>query len=170
MRFKKYLDFGKYIEPLMRLSSKNIKKKLKSSWEQFEDMVSKEPELEEKILQLINKKTGSRFRSLSQVSKKHIKESAELNEDLQHFFDWFADQGWGAVSIFPTLSLWFEVDSLFDEFALSSIDFRRVIVYSLIWLALVTGKHISMWNKWKKENPEEYEEEGKPGPFTKEKK
>jgi len=31
---------------------------------------------------------------------------------------------------------------------------------------MITGKQISMWRYWKKNNPDEYEKEGKPGPFT----
>ena len=166
MRFRSYLDIDKFISPLKKLSPDKVKKTLKNAWKEFTDHVSKHPKLEKRVLDIINKKTKSNFKSLSQIEKQSIQESTELNEDFKHFWNWFEDQGWGAVSIFPTLSLWFEFDKLFDEFDLSSLDFKRIAVYSLIWISLVTGKHISMWRKWKKENPEEYEKEGKPGPFS----
>lgn len=166
MRFVKFLDFEKYISPLKKMAPEKVKKELKDSWKKFSETISKEPELEKMVLNLINKKMKTNYKSLNQIGQQSIKESVELNEDFKHFWEWFEEQKWGAISIFPTLSIWFELDKLIDNFDLSSLNFKRIAIYGLMWLAMITGKHISMWKKWKKQNPEEWEKEGKPGPFT----
>jgi hypothetical protein len=103
---------------------------------------------------------------LEEIGRHNIQENVELNEDFKHYWNWFKDQTWPALTIFPTLQIWFEIDSLLDGAGITDLNFKKIVIYGLLWIVLVTGKHIKMWRKWKKDRPEEYEEEGKPGPFS----
>lgn len=157
---------SKYIEPLKKLSPRQVRKKLKSAFDQFVEKMSQYPELEDQILKLINSKLGANFRSLKDAQKKKVQEGYEINEDFSHFWGWFKDSLWPAVTIFPTLQVWFQIDKLLEGAGIEDLNFKKIAVYALLWLTLVTGKHIKMWKKWKEEEPEEFEKEGRPGPFT----
>jgi hypothetical protein len=41
----------------------------------------------------------------------------------------FKLEGWGAVAIFPTLSIWFEIDRLLDGVAVTDLNFKKIVVY-----------------------------------------
>jgi len=170
MRFRQYMNessvISKAVDKIKKLPFKKVKKLLQSSWDKFYKTISKHPELEDKIIKLLNRKTNIKVKSLKSLDKMKLQESNELNEDWKHFWEWFGDQGWGALSIFPTLSIWFEIDNFLNVYDFADVDFRRIGIYALLWVAMITGKQISMWRKWKKDNPDEWEQEGKPGPFT----
>jgi hypothetical protein len=43
------------------------------------------PELQDKILKLINSQFNTRFRSLEEIGRHNIQENVELNEDFKHY-------------------------------------------------------------------------------------
>ena len=168
MRLKNYLNekniVSQTIDNLKSLSYNKAKKIMKNSWEDFVNRTEDYPELQTKILGLINKRFNTNFRSLEEIGNKKIQES--LNEDFKHYWEWFKDQSWPAMTIFPTLQIWFELDTLLDGAGFDDLNFKKIVIYGLLWVILVTGKHIKMWKKWKRENPKQWEKEGRPGPFT----
>jgi hypothetical protein len=138
-------------------------KVLKNSWIELSKIIE-ENDKEDEFLNIINSNFGTSYRSIKQIKSQKVQES--LNEDFKHYWDWFKDQTWPAISIFSSLSIWFEIDKLLGDALISDLNFKKIIIYGLMWIILVTGKHIKMWRKWKKENPEEYEKEGNPGAFS----
>jgi len=168
MRLNRYLNEKNIItqtmENIKNLSSNKAKRMMKSSWDEFVRRTKDYPELQEKILKLINAQFKTNFRSLEEIGRMRVQEG--LDEDFKHYWNWFKDQTWPAISIFPSLSIWFEVDKLLDGAGITDLDFKRIVVYGIMWVLFVTGKHITQWKKWKKENPEQWEKEGKPGPFS----
>jgi hypothetical protein len=132
----------------------------------FNDMLKKVKEygIEDQFLQIINKNLKTKYKSLNDLSR--LKED-ELNEDFSNFWKMFKLEGWSAVAIFPTLSIWFEIDKLLDGVGIADLNFKKIVVYGTFWLFLILGKHIKGYNKWKREHPDEFEKEGKPGVFKK---
>ena len=89
MRFKQYMNessvISKVVDKLKKLSFKKVKNLLQSSWDKFYKTVSKHPELEDKIVKLLNRKANVKIKSLKDIGKMKLQESNELNEDWKHF-------------------------------------------------------------------------------------
>lgn len=167
-RLNRYLNEGitdRVVKELKRLDPRKVKRELQDAWNKLKDIIEENGK-EREFLRIINSNFGTSFSSLSQISKKKVQESQKIDEDFKHYWNWFKDQTWPALTIFPVLQIWFQIDSLLDGADISDLNFKKIIIYSLFWIILVTGKHIKMWYKWKKERPEEFEEEGEPGPFS----
>lgn len=166
-RFIEYLNEGmlnRTLNKLKLLNPKEAKRVLRSAWGDLKKFLE-ENDKEDDFLQIINTQMGTTFRTLSHIDKQKMQEEKEINEDFAHFWEFFTDQLFPATSIFPTLQLWFQVDRLLDGLG-ADLDFKRIAIYGLLWVFLVSAKFTSMWRKWKKENTEQYEKEGKPGPFS----
>jgi hypothetical protein len=169
MRFKNYINESsiKSIGKSLLMSIKNLsydkaRKLFKDNFNKFIKII-KDNGLEQQFLEILNKKTNKKISSLSSLI--NLNENI-LNEDAKHFWGLFKMEGWPAISVFPALSLWFEFDKLVEGAGLDSLDIKKIMIYATIWLVLILSKHISGWKKWKKEFPDEYEKEGKPGPLT----
>ena len=166
MKFQQYLNEAKFNPKTLikTLSSMTYDKAQSVMKDSFKSMIKifKDNGLEDDAVKLINKKLKTNYKNLDSISA--LKEDM-INEDFSNFWKMFKMEGWGAVAIFPTLSLWFEADRLLDGVGLADLNYKKIIVYGTFWLFLLLGKHINGYKKWKKDNPDEWEKQGKPGIF-----
>ena len=165
MQFQQYLNesvITKFIKPLKKLDFGKAKRLLKDN---FNDMIRaiEDNGLEDRFLKLINKHLNTNYTSIKSLKKLHENEQNKINEDFKHLWDVFKIEGWPAISVFPALSLWFEFDKLFSGVGLSDLNWKKVAFYSALWLIMVSAKHLKQWASWKKNYPDEWEKEGKPG-------
>lgn len=170
MKFKQYLDEGSMksvtksiLSTLKNISYDKAKKSMKGSFDKMIKLL-KDNNIDGEFIQIINKNLKTNYKSLNDLSR--LREEA-LNEDFSNFWKMFKLEGWGAVAIFPTLSIWFEIDRLLDGVAVTDLNFKKIVVYGTFWLMLLLGKHVAGYNKWKKTHKDEFEKEGKPGVFRK---
>jgi hypothetical protein len=114
----------------------------------------------DKVLGIINKAYGTNYKNIGDLKKQinaSLKESTELNEDWARYWDLIKGEAFPALSFFPALTVWLEIDKIIRSSG--DANARVIIVYGLIWLLLISGKFIKGFKKWKKEHPEEYYEE-----------
>ena len=174
MRFNDYLkeesiNENIIIDTLKKLAGKpanTVMKMFKDGYKKFVDMLEKDQltmgsgvDLD-KILGIINKAYGTKYKDISDLKKQinaNIKESTELNEDWSRFWDLIKGEAFPALSFYPALTVWLELDKWVRQSG--DINSRVIIVYGLIWLLLISGKFVKGFRKWKKEFPEEYYEE-----------
>jgi len=158
----------KTLKSLKNKSYSAVEKIFKDSWMEFSKTITdhdkkKGTSLESNVLKLINKSYGTNYKSLEKVGKMKIMES-DMNEDFKHFWEMVKMEGFPILSFWPGLQVWLQIDKLIRG---SGFDMKTVIIYALLWAALVSGKFVRSWDKWKKENPEEFEKEGgKKNPFS----
>ena len=144
---------------------KNVEKSkqnLKKSFNSFIKLL-KDNNVEDKFLRIFNKQFKTNYKSLDKIQS--LKENEELNEDWKNFLRFWKGETYPALSIFPTLQIWFEVDNLLNGVGIMDLNWKKIAIYGTLWMIIVTGQHAMLWKKWKKENPEEWEKEGKPGVF-----
>jgi len=160
MKFEKYLIAEGVLDSALRSikgkSANAVKKIFSSAWEKLVQII-KDKGLEKDALRIINRHSGGSFRSLDSVSKGKIQEGTELNEDFAHWWKWMKDNAWPAGAIFSSLQIFFELDKLI--FGGAPADMRKLVAYGAVWVLLVSGKYLFDWQKWTKDNPEEYEKE-----------
>jgi len=162
MRLENYvgnlLNENAFIDALAKIKSKPskaIEKLLKKNWNDFANLV-KEKVLEDDALDIINKRLGTHYTSLSKISLAKIMENTELNEDFAHYWELMKQEAFPVLAFYPALQVWLELDKMLKTNSIGSNSIKVMLVYSAIWLFLVSGKYIKSWNKWRKENPEEY--------------
>ena len=165
MRLEDYIDnimnedvFTDALKKVKSKPAKSIEKFLKSNWKDFTNML-KDKVLEDDALDIINKKLGTHYKSLKQISLARIMEGTELNEDFAHYWDLIRQEAFPTLAFYPALMVWLELDKMLKANNIDSGSFRVMIVYAAIWLLLVSGKYIKSWHNWKKKNPEEYRKE-----------
>jgi len=151
----------KIFKDLKKMSNNKVKTILKDSFKKFSDMLIQN-NLESQFLNIFNKHFKTNYKSLKQVNS--LKESI-LNEDFKNFLKFWKSETYPALAIFPTLQIWFQIDKLLDGVGLMDLDWKKIAIYGVLWIIIVTGQHMILFNKWKKENKEEWEAEGKPGIF-----
>lgn len=157
------MNLSKTIEALQDYSNSKLKSVLKSSFEKFSDIIVGHG-LEDAFLSIINKQFRTNYKSMGQLQA--LKESDEkLNEDWVNFLKFWRGEVYPALSIFPTLQIWFQIDRLLDGANITDLNWKKMAVYAVLWIIIVTGQHMILWNKWKREHPNEWEKEGKPGIF-----
>ena len=181
---------------LQKMGESALSKLLKGSFDKFETMI-KDNGLEKKFMKMFNKQFKTNYKSLSvfgpnmksKVSMDNFglksksrkskqgfakfgiyNESDDLNEDWKNFLMFWKSETYPALAIFPTLQIWFQLDNLIDGAGLKDLDWKKIAIYGVLWMIIVTGQHVLLFNKWKKQNPGEWEAEGKPGVFKKGKK
>lgn len=148
-----------FLNPLKSYSDKKALSVFKSSWDDIVEKAKTENK-EKELLKIINRKFGTNYTNLDQISrKKPILESFIINEDFKNFWKFVKIESWPVITIFPSLQVWFEIDKLL--FGNGDIDEQKIAFYGSFWLIMITGNFVKQWNKWRKENPEEYEKEGK---------
>jgi len=174
MRFENYINegilveavFQKYLKKLSNKPANTAEKTLKNNWIKLANIL-KSNQLENDALDIINKHLNTKYTSLDQISKMQIASMPNegvLVEDFKHFWNLIKIEGFPILSFYPMLQVWLELDKLIKG---SGADYTAMGVYGLFWALLVSGKFIKGWSKWKKENPEEYEKEGKKdNPFS----
>ena len=163
MRLREYLieravpgGVQKYFKELEKMSTSKVEKVLKSGWMELRDVLI-ERGLEEKAISIINKRFHTNFKSFTHIDKMSIGKPKMVNEDFKHYWDFIKSEAFPALSFFPALQAWLEINQLLSGEGFSSVKFG---VYGIFWVLLVSGKFVTLWNKWKKENPEEWEKEG----------
>jgi hypothetical protein len=166
MRFEFYINEQQELtEGVLSNALKKIKQKslgavrkiFKDSWEKLANLIRAKG-LEKDALQIINRHMGSRFRSFDQIGKAKIVENTELNEDFAHWWAKLKGEAFPTLAFYPALSVWLELDKLFAAAGMGP-DWKKVAVYGLMFVLLVSGKYIKEWSKWAKDNPEEREAE-----------
>jgi hypothetical protein len=144
-----------------------FKKTMKDAFNKLTQVIQ-DNGLEKPFLQIINKNTKMKISSLKQLQS--LKESEQLDEDFKNFMRFWKGETYPALSIFPTLQIWFQVDKLIDGAGIMDLDWKKISIYAVMWILIITGQHIILHKKWKKENPDEYKAEGEPGIFRRGKK
>ena len=169
MRFNSYLKEDNINENIILDTIKKIAgkpanavmKMFKDGFKKFVGIFQEQDDMtQEKMLQVINKAYGTNYRNANDLKKQmnaNLKESTELNEDWARYWDLIKGEAFPALSFFPALTVWLEIDKLIRSSGDANI--RVIVVYGLIWLLLISGKFIKGFRKWKKEQPEEYYEE-----------
>ncbi len=173
MRFDNYLKEDNIneniiLDTIKKIAGKpanTVMKMFKDGYKKFVDMLEKDQltmgsgvDLD-KILGIINKAYGTNYKDIKDLKKQtnaNLKESTELNEDWARYWDLIKGEAFPALSFFPALTVWLEIDKIIRS---GDANARVIIVYGLIWLLLISGKFIKGFKKWKKEHPEEYYEE-----------
>ena len=158
MKFNNFLlnenMIDKTLSLLKRLDFRKSKKFLKNEFDKFVFAVETAG-LEPEVISIINKGFDTRYRSLEQIKRERLRES-ELNEDIAHWWELVKTEAFPTLAFYPALTVWLELDNLLRG---EDLNMRVVIVYSLFWVLLVSGKYVKGWNLWKKQNPEEYNAE-----------
>lgn len=164
MRFKNYLNEG-IISNLISKKLKNYTMNkafnfLENQWKNAIKIIRKNGK-EKEALSILNKALGTNFKNLDQFNQKNIKkllpeeiEINNINEDLKHWWEMIKDEGFPTLSFYPALTAWIELGKIFD--GVDAVNWKKVAVYASFWAALVTGKYIKSFYKWKKEKPQEY--------------
>jgi len=161
MRFESYLinegilDFA--IRRLKNLKANAAKRLFKDSWIKFVKMI-KSKGLEKDVLDILNKYTGKKYKSLDKITTSKLQESAELSEDFAHWWRKVRDEAFPTLAFYPALTVWLEIDKLIGG---SDADLKKIGIYAMFWLLLISGKYVAEWMKWKKEQPTEREKEQK---------
>lgn len=172
MRFDNYLKEDNLneniiIDTIKKIAGKpanTVMKMFKDGFKKFIGIFQEQDDMtQEKVLGAINKAYGTKYRNvddLKKALKSNLKESTELNEDFAHYWGLIKGEAFPALSFYPALTVWLEVDKWIRQSG--DVNSRVIIVYGLIWLLLISGKFIKGFRKWKKEHPEEYYSE-RPG-------
>jgi hypothetical protein len=154
---------SKLIEVIKGLRNKSWNKVisvLKSNWKKFVNLI-RENGLEKEVINIINKHLKTNYKSLNDISG--VNEDV-LNEDFKHFWDMVKQEAFPTLAFYPALSIWMEIDKIFRNV---DMDFKKVLIYGIFWVFLMSGKHIKLWKQWKEKNKKEWEEEGmKKNPFS----
>ena len=164
MRLEKFIDEDILIENIImknlkKLFNKPAKKVMMIFQDSFRKFIKiiRQNDVESEVLKILNKHAGKNYKSLEQILKsKPLTESEELNEDWSHFWDTIKSEAFPALSFYPALTAWLEIDKLIKG---SDASIKAIVIYAIIWLFLISGKFIKQFYKWKKENPEEYMKE-----------
>ena len=159
MKFERFILnenlVDKAISNIKKMDFKRLKKFLMDNFNEFVQEIQAMG-LEKETISIINKGFDTRYRSLEQIRRERLRESSELNEDLAHWWDIVKGEAFPTLAFYPALTVWLELDNLLRG---QDVNMRVVIVYSLFWILLVSGKYIKGWKKWKEQNPDEYEAE-----------
>lgn len=143
-------------------SPQKFKNAMKQGFQKFIKILQ-DNDLETPFLKILNKQFKTNYKSLKQLQ--NLKEDTIVNEDFKNFLRFWRGETYPALSIFPTLQIWFQIDRLLDGVSITNLDWKRISVYGVMWIIIITGQHVILHKKWKKENPDEYESEGNPGIF-----
>jgi len=170
MRFQNYIEesaakggLQKYFKELRKLSASKAEKKLKMSWKELSNVL-KDRLLEDDAVKIINKHFKTNYKRLSEIDNAKIAKLPTnkiyeelILEDFKHYWDFIKNEAFPALSFYPALTAWLEIDKL-----LSGADFNgmKFGIYAMFWLVMISGRFVKEWKKWKKENPEEWEAEG----------
>lgn len=167
MRLKSYMNeerldeniFKKIAQGVRKMSKRAIEKMAKQSWIRIVDM-AKDSGLEDELKGMMAARFRIRIGSLDQITKARVVESKELNEDWKHWWDVIAGEGFFNIKFYPALQVWFEaanvITAMFKDQPIDPTNLKKIAFFGLLWLALTSGKFIKDFNKWKKENRDEY--------------
>jgi len=171
MRFEKHMNtlneanaFTGLLSKIKSKGEKAILKLLRKSWVEFYELVQ-DSGLEEQVLDAINKHFNTNYSSLEQLNKIKtpltIKGESTLVEGWTHWWDFVKAENWPAMSFFPALSAWMEINNWLG--GTTDFNFKRFGFYAMFWVLLVSGKYLKDFIKWKHESPEDFAKEKKQG-------
>lgn len=131
------------IKGLKNLSYRQFVNKAEESIRELIDKLTEEGK-EDEALKIINRAYKSNFKSFSQIvdAKPKLEESS-----IEDYWKIIKSELFPTLTFYPALSVWLEIDKLFKG---SEPNMRIVIIYSLFWVALITGKFIQ--NKKEKQS------------------
>ena len=175
MRFTNYINESaakggvqKYFKELQKMPPTKAEKTMKNSWKELSNAL-KTQQLEDDAIRIINHHFKTNYKRLDQIDKLAISKLPSLNEDFKNYWKIIKNEAFPTLAFYPALTAWLELDKLLA----GGGDFNgaKFGVYALFWLVLVSGKFVKMWQKWKKDHPDEYKKEGsKKNPFAVKKK
>lgn len=128
-------------DEMSRMTFSSLEKKCKESY----DIISKE----------IDPSGIKKIEKLSNKSFTFTTEST-VNEDLRHWWDLVKTEAFPTLAFYPALQVWLELDKMLKGTPYSG---KVIGFYAALWMVLMTGKYISGWMKWRKNQPDEYEME-----------
>jgi hypothetical protein len=161
MRLQKYYELNEMvidrffmdeIKKLKNLSWSQVKKKFLSAWEQLKETLKTNEEVQDAALKIINKYMKTNYNDLDDV-RLVVQESEELNEDASHWWQLIKGEAFPALSFYPALQCWLELDKLLKG---TGFNATILVVYASFWLLLVSSKYIKGWLDWRKTKPDEY--------------
>jgi len=176
MKFNNYLkeqDINENVildtlKKIARKPANTVLKMFKDGFKKFVGIFQEQDDMtQQHVLSAINKAYGTNYRGVDDLKKAiraNLKESSELNEDWSHYWDLIKGEAFPALSFYPALTVWLEIDKWIRQSG--DVNSRVIIVYGLIWLLLISGKFVKGFRKWKKEHPDEYYAEN-PGKLEK---
>jgi len=150
MEFNYYISENLSISNIVYKAVKNIdrlKPVLKRSFNDFIKLL-KDNNIEDDFLKIFNKQFKTDYKSIDSI--KSLKENKEINEDWKNFLKFWKSETYPALSIFPTLQVWFEIDKLLDGVGITELNWTKIAIYGTLWIIIVTGQHAILWKKWKK--------------------
>lgn len=159
MRLKKYMvnemsipswitnSFNKVKKELSKMTFSEFNKKCEKAFDELVSIIDPEE------LSAFLKKVGIDEHTFK---NKLFKESIEINEDMSHWWNMIKTEAFPTLAFYPALQVWLELDKILKGTPYSG---AVIAFYASFWLLLISGKYISGWLKWKKENPEEYNKE-----------
>ncbi len=168
MKFENYLkeqnlNENIIIDTLKKIAGKpanTVMKLFKDGFKKFIGLFQEQDDMtQQDILGAINKGFGLKLKDVDDLKRQiraNLKESEQLDEDWKHYWDLIKGEAFPALSFYPALTVWLEIDKLIRG---NDANTRVIIVYGLLWLLLISGKFIKGFREWKKNNPEEYAEE-----------
>jgi hypothetical protein len=179
MKFKDYINesaapggnIDKYLRNLKTKNPKEAEKILKNDWKALSNILKKHA-LEKDAIAIINKHFGTNYRDLNQIDKadvsklptKYVYEEV-INEDFKNFWELIKSEGFPVLAFYPALTVWMEIDKLLS--GTGEFMPTKAGIYALFWAILVSGKFLKGWEKWRRENPEEFKKEGsRKNPFA----
>jgi len=154
----------KYFSDLKKMGANKVKQVLKQSFDKFYQLLQ-EKGLEKDFLEIFNKQFPNK--KISSLKRLATLKEGIIYEDFKHFIQFWRGETYPALSIFPTLQIWFQIDKLLDGAGIVDLNWKKIAIYAVLWVIIVTGQYLILYKKWKKENPEQWEKEGRPGIFRK---
>ena len=155
---KPILNENVFTNMLNKIKSKSINSvqtTFKNAWLKVASTLK---DKESEILQIINSKLGTKYKSFDEISRaKPVTENTNLNEDWKHYWELLKAEGFPTLAFYPALTAWIEIGKVLEPNM--NVNWTKFGVYALFWLLLVSGKFIKGFKDWKKQSPEEYYEE-----------
>jgi len=160
----------KYFKKIQKMKPDKAEKFMKSSWKELSNAL-KSRALEDDAIQIINKHFHTNYRRLieidnAKIAKLPTKKVYEelIVEDLSNYWNFIKTEAFPALSFYPILQVFMELDKLIKG---AGGDSKIMIFYGIMWLFLVSGRFIKLWKEWKTKNPDEFKKEGsRKNPFA----
>ena len=144
--------FTNMLRKIKNQSIKSVQNTFKGAWLKIASALK---DKEQEVLQVINSKFGTNYRSFDQISKaKPIMEGNEINEDWKHYWEIIKAEGFPTLAFYPALTAWIEIGKLLEPDM--NVNWTKFGTYALFWLLLISGRFIKQFRDWKKQSPDEY--------------
>jgi hypothetical protein len=88
-----------------------------------------------------------------------------IDKNFSYILKFLEAQSLDIFILYPIIQLYFELDNFIDG---NNININKIVIYSFIFVFIISIKYIRAFSKWKKENPDEWESVGRPSLLGKE--